>query len=458
MNFCPLGNHKHFSMQDDIKPKKKLLLATIENIDQEGRGVTHIDGKAIFVEGALQGELVECESYVKKPSYEIAFTERVIRQSNLRVKPKCEHFNRCGGCSMQHFEFQAQIAAKQRVFENTLSRIGKVKTETILTPLAGPSWHYRYKGRLRVKFVVKKNKALVGFNEKRTHFIADISSCEVLPQTLSDILPQLQDLITQLSIKDKIPQIEFAADQNHLVLVLRILDVLNTNDELLLNTFSSQHPVQFWTQSKGPDTIKPLSPRDDVKLSYTIKEFGLRFSFMPYDFTQINPFINQVLVRRAMSLLKPSKDDRIFDFFCGLGNFTLPIATSGAKVMGIEGSASLIERAKQCRDENHLNDFVEYQCMNLFEITKESLLKLGHANKWLIDPPRDGAFQLVQLIDHDIQPSVIVYVSCNPATLARDAQILVHEKGYKLDKAGIVNMFPHTSHVESIALFVKTES
>jgi 23S rRNA (uracil1939-C5)-methyltransferase len=359
---------------------------------------------------------------------------------------------------MQHFEFQAQIAAKQRVFENTLSRIGKVKPETILTPLAGPSWHYRYKGRLRVKFVIKKNKALVGFNEKRTHFIADISSCEVLPKNLSNILPQLQELITKLSIKDKIPQIEFAADQNHLVLVLRILDVLNDNDEFLLNTFSSQYPVQFWTQSKGPDTVKPLSKKDDVKLSYTLKEFGLQFNFMPYDFTQINPFINQVLVRRAMSLLKPSHDDRILDFFCGLGNFTLPIARSGSKVTGIEGSVSLLERAKQCRDENDLESLVDYQCMNLFEITKELLLQLGKANKWLIDPPRDGAFQLVQLIDDDINPSLIVYVSCNPATLARDAQILVNEKGYRLDKAGIVNMFPHTSHVESIALFVKMES
>jgi len=445
-------------MQDDIKPKKKLVLATIENIDQEGRGVTHIDGKAIFVEGALQGELVEFESYVRKPTYEIAFTERVIRQSNLRVKPKCDHFNRCGGCSMQHFEFQAQIAAKQRVFENTLSRIGKVKPETILNPLAGPSWHYRYKGRLRVKFVIKKNKTLVGFNEKRTHFIADISSCEVLPQNLSNILPQLQELITKLSIKDKIPQIEFAADQNHLVLVLRILDALNDNDEFLLNTFSSQYPVQFWTQSKGPETIKPLSKKDDVKLSYALKEFGLQFNFMPYDFTQINPFINQVLVRSAMSLLKPSHDDRILDFFCGLGNFTLPIARSGSKVTGIEGSVSLLERAKQCRDENDLESLVDYQCMNLFEITKELLLQLGKANKWLIDPPRDGAFQLVQLIDDDINPSLIVYVSCNPATLARDAQILVNEKGYRLDKAGIVNMFPHTSHVESIALFVKMES
>ena len=458
MNFCPLGNLKFPPMQDDIKSKKKLVLATIENIDQEGRGVTHIDGKAIFVEGALQGELVEFESYVRKPTYEIAFTERVIRQSNLRVKPKCDHFNRCGGCSMQHFEFQAQIAAKQRVFENTLSRIGKVKPQTILTPLAGPSWHYRYKGRLRVKFVIKKNKTLVGFNEKRTHFIADISSCEVLPKNLSNILPQLQELITKLSIKDKIPQIEFAADQNHLVLVLRILDALNDNDEFLLNTFSSQYPVQFWTQSKGPETIKPLSKKDDVKLSYALKEFGLQFNFMPYDFTQINPFINQVLVRSAMSLLKPSHDDRILDFFCGLGNFTLPIARSGSKVTGIEGSVSLLERAKQCRDENDLESLVDYQCMNLFEITKELLLQLGKANKWLIDPPRDGAFQLVQLIDDDINPSLIVYVSCNPATLARDAQILVNEKGYRLDKAGIVNMFPHTSHVESIALFVKMES
>ena len=238
----------------------------------------------------------------------------------------------------------------------------------------------------------------MGFNEKRTHFIADISSCDVLPQLLSDILPSLQDLITKLSIKDKIPQIEFAADQNHLVLVLRILEKLDANDESLLNTFSSQYPLQFWTQSKGPDTVKPLSKKDDVKLSYALKEFGLQFSFMPYDFTQINPFINQVLVRRAMSLLNPLRGECIFDFFCGLGNFTLPIATSGAKVIGIEGSLSLIERAKQCRDENHLNDFVEYQCMNLFEIAKEALLKLGHADKWLIDPPRDGAYQLVQLI------------------------------------------------------------
>ena len=306
--------------------------------------------------------------------------------------------------------------------------------------------------------MIKKNKTLVGFNEKRTHFIADISSCEVLPQNLSNILPQLQELITKLSIKDKIPQIEFAADQNHLVLVLRILDALNDNDEFLLNTFSSQYPVQFWTQSKGPETIKPLSKKDDVKLSYALKEFGLQFNFMPYDFTQINPFINQVLVRRAMSLLKPSHDDRILDFFCGLGNFTLPIARSGSKVTGIEGSVSLLERAKQCRDENDLESLVDYQCMNLFEITKELLLQLGKANKWLIDPPRDGAFQLVQLIDDDINPSLIVYVSCNPATLARDAQILVNEKGYRLDKAGIVNMFPHTSHVESIALFVKMES
>jgi 23S rRNA (uracil1939-C5)-methyltransferase len=455
MRFYPLGNLKFSKMKDDLKSKKKILLTTIENIDQEGRGVTHIDGKVIFVEGALQDEYIECESYLKKPSYEIAFTHKVIRQSTLRVKPKCVHFSRCGGCSMQHLEFQGQIAAKQRVFENTLSRIGKVKPETLLTPIAGPTWHYRYKGRLRVKFVCKKNKVLVGFNEKRTHFIADISSCEVLPKNLSNILLPLQDLISQLSIKDKIPQIEFAADQKYLVLVLRTLEKLDVNDVILLNAFSSEYHIQFWTQTKGPETVKALSNKDDVKLSYALKEFGLQFSFMPYDFTQINPFINQVLVRRVVSLLKPLKDERIFDFFCGLGNFTLPIATSGAKVTGIEGSVSLVERAKQCRDENQLNYFVEYQCINLFEITKEALLKLGRANKWVIDPPRDGAFQLVQLIDKEINPSIIIYVSCNPATLARDAQILVNEKGYKFDKAGIVNMFPHTSHAESIALFVK---
>ena len=440
-------------MQDDIKSKKKLVLATIENIDQEGRGVTHIDGKAIFVEGALQGELIEFESYVRKPTYEIAFTERVIRQSNLRVKPKCDHFNRCGGCSMQHFEFQAQIAAKQRVFENTLSRIGKVKPETILTPLAGPSWHYRYKGRLRVKFVIKKNKALVGFNEKRTHFIADISSCEVLPKNLSDILPQLQELITKLSIKDKIPQIEFAADQNHLVLVLRILDALNDNDEFLLNTFSSQYSVQFWTQSKGPDTVKPLSKKDDVKLSYTLKEFGLQFNFMPYDFTQINPFINQVLVRRAMSLLKPSHDDRILDFFCGLGNFSLPAARHCARVVGVEGSQEMVDRAFMNATANHITN-ASFYAADLTQPNIFTTLKGFDFTKLLLDPPRTGAFEIVKEINQ-LSPERIVYVSCNPATLARDADVLVNQQGYTLKSVGVMDMFPHTAHVESIALFVR---
>ena len=434
-----------------------ILTAIIESLDQEGRGVTHVDGKTIFVDGALPQEKVAFQSHLIKPSYEVANTIAILKQSNQRVTPKCIHFGNCGGCKLQHLDFSAQVAAKQRLLENDLWHIGKVKAENILPPLYGPTWNYRQKARLSVKYVQKKQRVLVGFIEKATSFVADMNSCEVLVPEVSALITPLQDLILQLSLKDKIPQIELAVGEpvegkSVIVLILRILDALNAQDESLLQAFSEKHAVQIWTQSKGPDTIKSLYPSDGAQLQYHLPEFGLTYPFKPNEFTQVNPQINQVMIRRAIQLLSPKADERIADFFCGIGNFTLPIARSGSNVLGLEGLANLVERANESAQLNAIPN-VKFGLADLFKMTAESLTALGHFDKWLIDPPRDGAFELVKAIDTSNAPQCIVYVSCNPATLARDSGILVNEKGYLLKAAGVINMFPHTAHVESIALF-----
>jgi 23S rRNA (uracil1939-C5)-methyltransferase len=434
-----------------------ILTAIIESLDQEGRGVTRVDGKTIFVDGALPQEKVSFQSHLIKPSYEVANAIAILKQSNQRVTPKCIHFGNCGGCKLQHLDFAAQVAAKQRLLENDLWHIGKVKAENMLPPLYGPTWGYRHKARLSVKYVQKKQRVLVGFIEKATSFVADMDSCEVLVPEVSVLIAPLQDLILQLSLKDKIPQIELAVGepvdgQVVIVLILRILDALNAYDETLLKAFSVTHGVQIWTQSKGPDTIKPLYPLDGAQLQYHLPEFGLTYPFKPNEFTQVNPQINQVMIRRAMQLLLPKSDERIADFFCGIGNFTLPIARSGSNVLGLEGLANLVARANESAQLNAITN-VKFGVADLFKMSAESLTALGYFDKWLIDPPRDGAFELVKAIDASNAPQRIVYVSCNPATLARDAGVLVNEKGYLLKAAGVINMFPHTAHVESIALF-----
>lgn len=434
-----------------------ILTAFIESLDQEGRGVAHVDGKTIFIDGALPQEKVTFQSHLIKPTYEVANTIEVLKQSNQRVTPKCVHFGNCGGCKLQHLDFAAQVAAKQRLLENDLWHIGRVNAQNMLPPLYGPTWGYRHKARLSVKYVQKKQRVLVGFIEKSTSFVADMNSCEVLVPEVSALITPLQELILHLSLKDKIPQIELAVGEPVdgklvIVLILRILDALNTQDENLLQSFAQTHAVQIWTQSKGPDTIKPLYPLDGAQLQYHLPEFGLTYPFKPNEFTQVNPQINQVMIRRAMQLLSPQADEKIADFFCGIGNFTLPIARSGAQVLGLEGLANLVERANESA---HLNDIAQakFGVADLFKMTTESLTELGYFDKWLIDPPRDGAFELVKAIDSNNAPQRIVYVSCNPATLARDAGVLVHEKSYVLKAAGVINMFPHTAHVESIALF-----
>lgn len=474
---------KRHQRQAKLEPQP-IFTTIIESLDQEGRGVAHVDGKTIFIDGALPLEKVRYQSHKIKPSYEVANTVEILKPSSLRVTPKCPHYGICGGCKLQHLEFSAQVAMKQRLLENDLWHIGKVRATNMLSPLLGPVWAYRHKARLSVKYVAKKERVLVGFNEKSTRYVADMNSCEVLVPQVSQLIKPLQDLIVQLSIRDKLPQIELAvgepdqrepkiakpnvsesAENTHpvIVLIFRIMADLTDSDRHLFETFADTHRVQVWTQSKGPDTIKPFYPLNAAPLQYSLPEFDLVYPFKPNEFTQVNPQINQVMIRRAMQLLAPQANDAIADFFCGIGNFTLPIARSGASVLGLEGLANLVERANESATLNALQQNTQFGVADLFKMTPESLANLGHFDKWLIDPPRDGAYELVKALpDHHLslddgaqqhRPQRIVYVSCNPATLARDAGVLVHEKGYQLAAAGVINMFTHTAHVESIALF-----
>jgi 23S rRNA (uracil1939-C5)-methyltransferase len=439
----------------------------IESLDQEGRGVAHVDGKAIFIDGALPTEKVTYQVTRRKHNYAFANVVEVIKQSNLRVNPQCPHFGVCGGCKLQHLDFVGQVAAKQRLLENDIKHIGKAKPENMLPPLIGPTWGYRYKARLSVKYVDKKERVLVGFNEKGTRYVADMNSCEVLVPEVSVLIAPLQTMIMQLSIRDKIPQLELAVGEpdkwhnadntmKNIVMIFRIMDALSTADELILKNFANQHGVNIWTQTKGPDTIKPFYPLNVPQLQYSLNEFNLKYPFKPNEFTQVNPQINQVMIRRAMQLLQPKHGERIADFFCGIGNFSLPIARSGATVLGYEGLANLVARAVESATLNDLAENTAFDVSDLFQMTSDSLTGLGRFDKWLIDPPRDGAFALVKAIGDDNAPECIVYVSCNPATLARDIDVLVNDKGYKLSAAGVINMFPHTAHVESIALLKRS--
>ncbi len=425
----------------------------IESLDHEGRGVGHVDGKTIFVEGALPGERARYNSYRRKPNFEQAQASEILDASPYRVTPRCRWFGICGGCSHQHLEESAQVAAKQRVLEDCFEHVGKVKPETMLSPIHGPTWGYRRRARLSVRHVAKKGGVLVGFHERRSSFVADMGGCEVLPARISLLLPRLRQLVEGLSIRDRLPQIELAAGDNVDVLVLRVLEPPTPEDEALLRAFADAHRVQFWLQSKGPDTAVPFHPLDAPALDYRLDEFDLVMPFRPTEFTQVNQDINAMLVRRAMRLLDPRPGERIADFFCGLGNFTLPIARKGATVLGIEGAAGLVARGIENAARNGLSANTEFRVADLFKMTPEGYLELGHFDKLLIDPPRDGAIDLVKSLPDTGAPHRIVYVSCSPATLARDASVLVHQKGYRLVTAGVANMFPHTAHVESIALF-----
>ena len=322
---------------------EKSFITTISSISHEGKGISYEDDKTIFIDNALLDEEVEYKIIKKKKNLAFAKSLKILQPSSQRIEAKCDVYGICGGCSMQHFDEGVQLAYKQRAFEETLKHVGNVLPETILSPISGPLWHYRHKARLRVKYVLKKQKVLIGFNEKLSHFLTNMDSCPVLPKKLSDLIKPLQDLFLKLSIREQIPQIEYASNQIRHILVLRILQSLTKEDEIILKDFQDLNEIEFWTQTKGYDTVKPLFETTKDYVTYKNKEFNLEFLFNPTGFTQINPFINEILIRRVMALLEPKKSDLIFDFFSGIGNFTLPIATSGANVLAVEGDKMLVD-------------------------------------------------------------------------------------------------------------------
>ena len=370
----------------------------------------------------------------------------------MRVTPHCPHFGVCGGCSQQHFDARAQVAAKQRVLEDNLRHIGKVAPDCILPAIYGEAWGYRHRARFSARYVQKKGGALVGFREKRSSYVTDMTTCAVIPPRISALLVPLRGLINGLSRPERLPQIELAIGEGVDALVMRTLEALTGDDEAVLRRFADLHNVQFFLQARGPDTATPFYPPHDGVLYYRLPEFDLELGFSPTEFTQVNAGVNAVLVRRAVTLLAPQLGERIADMFCGLGNFTLAIARSGASVIGMEGARSLVDRAQSNAVRNGLSATTGFRQADLFKIDETSLAQLGRFDRMLIDPPRDGAAELIKALTGDA-PRRIVYVSCNAATLARDAGVLVHTNGYELTAAGVVNMFPHTSHVESIAVF-----
>jgi len=430
------------------------MSVVIESLDREGRGIARVEGKAIFIDGALPGETVSYASYRRKQSFEQATVTEIHETSAERELPRCAHFGVCGGCSMQHLEARAQVAAKQRVLEDSLWHIGKVRAESMLRAVYGLAWGYRHRARLSVRLVPKKGGVLVGFHERKSSFVADMTSCEVLPRQISDLLLPLRGLVAGLSNPTRLPQVELAIGEAVTVLVLRILDPLSAADEDALRRFAERHAIQFWLQTAGPDSARPFHPQEAPPLYYSLPEFGVRLHFRPTDFTQVNHAANRILVRQALGLLDPRPGERIADLFCGLGNFSLPIASRGARVLGVEGSAQLLQRAEDNARANGLAAQAQFEAANLFEAANCARFGGGEFDKLLIDPPRDGAIEVVKALEKG-GPRRIVYVSCDPATLARDAQVLVQVKGYRLAAAGVINMFPHTSHVESIALFEK---
>ena len=456
----------------------------IESMDLDAQGIAHRpDGKVVFVDGALPFELVSANVHRKKSNWERASLLAIHRESSQRVNPGCPHFGlhagACGGCKMQHLHIGAQVAIKQRVLEDNLWHLGKVKPETLLRPIEGPAWGYRYRARLSVRNVIKKGTVLVGFHERKSRYVADMQVCQVLPPHVSAMLMPLRALVASMQASDTIPQLELACGDSVTALVLRHMEPLSDGDIALLRSFAAEHGVQWWLQSKGPDTVRLLD-EGGVQLSYALPEFGITMPFKPTDFTQVNPHINRVLVSRALRLLDVQKNERVIDWFCGLGNFTLPLATQAREVLGIEGSEALVARSRDnfksnqaLRQQGQALAATEFVARNLFEMMPEMLVADGAADKWLVDPPREGAFALVKALAELEQarlgaqgtaplpegaqgwapPQRIVYVSCNPATLARDADVLVHLAGYRCTAAGLVNMFPHTAHVESMAVF-----
>jgi 23S rRNA (uracil1939-C5)-methyltransferase len=436
----------------------------VESLDLDGRGVARNDGKVTFIAGALPGETVRAEIVARKPKFDRARLLEVLTESPLRARPACPHFGlhagACGGCSMQHVDARAQVAIKQRVLEDALWHLARLRPARILRPIEGEPWGYRQRARLAVRYVARKGGVLVGFHERGSSFVADMGECHVLPPQVSALLRPLRELVGSLSLRERLPQVEVAVGRaggrQRIVLVLRVLLAPTADDLAKLEVFAADHDVAIWLQPGGPATAAPMSATHAVELTLDLPEFDLALPFGPTDFTQVNHRINEVLVRIAVRLLDPRPGERAVDFFCGLGNFTLALARRGADVIGVEGSRDLLRRTEASAQRHGLGDRVAVLERNLFEWAAADWARLcasGPIDRVLIDPPREGAVALAKVLaETPGKPRRIVYVSCNPATLARDCAILAHEGGWSLAAACVINMFPHTSHVESLAV------
>jgi len=423
----------------------------IHALSHDGRGVArNAEGKTVFVHGALAGETVMARLTQSRKGHDEADAVEVLSASPDRVEPRCPHFGVCGGCSLQHLAPTAQVAAKQQALLDALKHIGKVSPDTVLDPLVNASpWGYRRKARLGAKYVAKKGKVLVGFRERGTPYVTDLGECHVLHPKIAELLLPLQQLIDGLSIRDRVPQIEVAMDDSQLVLIFRVMEALTATDHDALADFGRQHELFVYLQTGGPDTIAPLG--ETAELAYVLPAFDLTLRFLPSDFTQVNTDINRQMVSRALDLLEVGPDEQVLDLFCGVGNFTLPLAKRARRVVGVEGDAGLVERARANAELNGL-DNVGFHVANLYEDLERPPWLGEHYDKVLLDPPRSGALEVLEHLPK-LGAKRLVYVSCYPGTLARDAGELVHKLGYRLLAAGVMDMFPHTAHVESIALF-----
>lgn len=425
----------------------------VESLSHDGRGVARIEGKTVFIHGALPDERVRFRYTKQRKSHDEGEVVEVLQASPDRVEPQCPHFGLCGGCSLQHLSAEGQVAAKQQALLDALSHIGKVRPDEALPPLVNESpWGYRRKARLGAKYVPKKGRVLVGFRERGTSFLAELNECHVLHPRVGFLLLPLSALIGALSIRDRVPQVEVSMDDERLVLIFRIMEPLTAEDEIRLRGFAEQHQLSVYLQPGGPETIAPLDA--PMAMHYTLPDFGLELAFLPTDFTQVNTAINRQMTRQAVDMLQLDAGDRVLDLFCGVGNFTLPLATQAGEVVGVEGDTGLVSRARENASRNGLGN-ASFHVANLYEDLAQAPWLKQAFHKALIDPPRSGALEVLgQLPKLGIDR--LVYVSCYPGTLARDAGELVHKHGYKLLQAGVMDMFPHTAHVESIALFEKT--
>ena len=439
--------------------KKKLpeapVRVTIESLSHDGRGIAHVDGKVVFIDEALPGEEVDFIYTDSRRDYAEGKVENLLSRAPERVEPHCPHFGVCGGCSFQHVASDAQINFKQTLLQEQFLRIGKVTIPELWEPLTGPHWGYRHKARIGTKYVAKKGRVLVGFRERRNPFLADMEICPVMHPSVGTKLMDLSGLFGGLTIKDKMPQIEVAIGDDQCVLAVRVLEPPTEADKEKMRAFAREHQITLCLQPKGPDSIVPLQPENPELLTYALPDHDIVFHFKPTMFTQVNTDINRKMVNRVMETLDLSKDDTVLDLFCGLGNFTLPMARKAGLVVGIEGSKPLVEHAR----ENARLNKIENADFYVADLTQDiaGMPWAGRTyNKILLDPSRAGAAEVLAHFPK-WKPQQIVYVSCNPATLARDAGILVNDLGYKLLKAGVMDMFPQTAHVESIALFERAD-